>query len=304
MDRSKECHWFTLDVDADGSISLEEIGTWFDCTFYAAAENIVETLGLLGWLDTAEMDPRGLEMTLIAGAFWFFFGLPLLRGIVCMVFEATVDLIDWMSTRSAGTKPLRYPQIALSWPTEPTGGPLSGKQRLASLGTRGRGRIDIADSPDTSAHYADHADHDAAASAVHLHGRLIRDVAARYGLDADLVRAIMYVEVGESADVRARSHVVVNGLRGYLYPMTSPPGWKPERPFMPDAFISPRANIEASCSYLKNLASRIGEPTVARLATLYDDPYLSFVSRYGARVAQVYQSRAWETVQPQQPTTQ
>ena len=53
-------------------------------------------------------------------------------------------------------------------------------------------------------------------------------------------------------------------------------------------------NIEAGIKLIKGIQSRLSDPTIAKIATLYNDIGESSVSRYGKTVGAYHHSKPWK----------
>ena len=120
------------------------------------------------------------------------------------------------------------------------------------------------------------------------HEALYDQAAARYGLNPDLLKAIAWME----------------STHGW-YDRFKPGEPKSIRPMNVYAKIwsglgltqasihDPRINIEAAAYIIANIQSRIENPTVEKVATLYNKLRETQVSNYGATVAEYYRDRPW-----------
>jgi hypothetical protein len=124
------------------------------------------------------------------------------------------------------------------------------------------------------------------------HDRIIRREATRFNVDPDLVRAIMYVEnargrfYGRPAERigYARSILPMN----IRYDVWSPLG------FSREDFFNPEMNIRAGVMLIRRIQDRLENPTVAKVAQLYNNLAADEVRIEGARAAHAYKTRAWE----------
>lgn len=59
-------------------------------------------------------------------------------------------------------------------------------------------------------------------------------------------------------------------------------------------FQKPETNIRAGVLLIRRILDRLENPTVSKVATLYNSLSKDRVTDYGARVADVYRSKRWE----------
>lgn len=164
------------------------------------------------------------------------------------------------------------------------------QDREASILANSPGRIVVKENPERSGQAPLHAFHAAGQAPVELFYPIIRREAARLGVDANLVRAIMYVENAQGQygkpfeGIGAKSILPMN----IRYDKWAGLGFS-ERDFF-DATM----NIRAGVTLIRRILDRLDEPTVSKVATLYNSLPKDSVSDFGARVAEVYRTRAWE----------
>ena len=147
-----------------------------------------------------------------------------------------------------------------------------------------------------------HAIHSLGVEAVREYDRIIRDESENAGVDPDLVRAIMYVEMsqghylgfGALRDKFRESNweaLEALGSRTVL-PMNVSDAWASLAGDNTD-LLDVRQNIRAGAVLLKRIVDRLPTPSVERVATLYNSLAKERVSDYGARVATVYKAKPW-----------
>ena len=176
---------------------------------------------------------------------------------------------------------------------EPSGPPVINKasDRIQAILNNTPALFEIRDNPGANKNYADsYADHDAGATAVATHGATIEIEAARQGVDADLVKAIMYVE---NAQGRSYGFAETFGLASTILPMNinkylwSGLGAEPEQ------FYDPQINVRMVVTLLSCIRDRIGDPTPGKIAAIWNFAGHEMVSDFGARVQDVYDRRLW-----------
>lgn len=161
----------------------------------------------------------------------------------------------------------------------------------------------VSDTPDADGSAPVHANHIIGAEAVRQHDRIVREEAERAGVDPDLVRAIMYVEVSQGHyfgvgtirdEVRAWNlpkPLDVLESRTVL-PMNVSDMWASLAGNRTE-LLDVRQNVRVGATLLKRIVDRPPTPTVERVATLYNSLAKEEVTDYGARVATVYKAKPW-----------
>jgi soluble lytic murein transglycosylase-like protein len=147
-----------------------------------------------------------------------------------------------------------------------------------------------------------HADHFLGADAVREYDRVIREEAARAGVDPDLVRAIMYVEASQGNcfgfgplldDARKSKILSYLGIESKtVLPRNVSDAWAPLAGKDTD-LLDVRQNVRTGAVLLKRIVDRLPTPSVEQVATLYNSLAKEKVSDYGARVANVYKAKPW-----------
>ena len=132
----------------------------------------------------------------------------------------------------------------------------------------------------------EHNDHE-----VDRYESIIDEEAKRQGVDPNLVKAIMYMETTHGGRY---GHLAEGyGLSNSILPMNI--GIEPWKSlgFTEADFNNPRMNIRAGVTLLKRIIERVANPTVAKVATLYNNIRREKVNDYGARVAEIYRQQLW-----------
>jgi hypothetical protein len=114
------------------------------------------------------------------------------------------------------------------------------------------------------------------------------------GIDPDLLRAVMYVENAQGHYSGAANIAEALGIASSLFPMNiNPDLWGSLSPYGND-FYEPRNNIAAAAELLRRISDRVPDGDLAKIATLYNGLGYDNVTDFGARVAAVYASKAWQ----------
>jgi hypothetical protein len=152
--------------------------------------------------------------------------------------------------------------------------------------------FEIADNPDADDSYRiqDIATSNYAKAKVFEHASTIERLAKEHGVEPDYVKAIMFREQAA----------------GPLQPMAdfarvgktiSPMGINPEKwsglGIDRDAARNSEDNIRAAIILVKRIQDRIADPTVEKIATLYNGLMLEKVSNYGAQVGRYFRDKPW-----------
>ncbi|MFP8966134.1 hypothetical protein ACKC9G_06125 [Pokkaliibacter sp. CJK22405] len=116
----------------------------------------------------------------------------------------------------------------------------------------------------------------------------INEAANTHNLDADLIRAIMYLETthGYYDKIYPWRNTILPMNVSYTY-------WKDlgvDETFLEDT----RNNIDTGAKILKRIQDRVSDPSVAKIASIYNFMGKEIVSDYGARVATIYQKQLWK----------
>ncbi len=134
--------------------------------------------------------------------------------------------------------------------------------------------------------------------AIERYGRIVEEESLKVGVDADVVRAILYVE-----NARGWYDWIAGVIPGLESPIAGPMGlnphtWEGLAGLTRSNAEDPRANIRAGVALIKELGDRISEPNTRKIAALYHDLGAVRVSEvphgYAQRVDFVYRHKLWE----------
>lgn len=203
-----------------------------------------------------------------------------------------------------------YPVITL--PSRPGDAPSSAPMLLRESDRRNSiiedtpGRIAVVEEP-KAVHVAPrHAFHSLGRVPVVTHIAIIDREAVRYGVNPDLVRAIMYAENAQGALYGHPAEFIggagKEALPGFMQwfaaksilPMNIRYDTWGRLGFARADFHNPELNIRAGVLLIRRILDRLEKPTVSKVATLYNSLAKDWVSDYGARVADVYRKKQWE----------
>lgn len=127
---------------------------------------------------------------------------------------------------------------------------------------------------------------------VRRHQSIIEREAGALGVDADLVKAIMYVENVQGLDSQI-AEATGFGESESLLPMNiRPDPWAAiEDP--PANLADPATNIRIAVTLIRRVSERIVDPTPAKVASVWNFTGRESVNDFGARVGDVYERRMW-----------
>lgn len=163
-------------------------------------------------------------------------------------------------------------------------------ERRQSIISNTPGRIVVREDSSRTGRTPGNAIHAPGQAAVELFDRIIQREAARQGVDPNLVRAIMYVENAQGWYGKAFEGIGAKSIlpMNIRYDLWGGLGFSERDSY--DATM----NVRAGTMLIRRILDRLDEPTVSKLATLYNSLAKDSVSDFGARVAEVYRARAWE----------
>lgn len=150
--------------------------------------------------------------------------------------------------------------------------------------------FDIVENSEASAAAPLYALHGEGYKAVKAYDRIVEEEARRVGLDPDLARAVMYVE---NAQGWYGGLVEDIGKASSIFPMNINPKLWGQLGIPSGGLEDERSNIRAGVTLLKRIEDRLEDPTIEKLATLYNNGAADYVNDYGARAASVYRNRTW-----------
>ncbi|WP_188411057.1 hypothetical protein [Agaricicola taiwanensis] len=125
----------------------------------------------------------------------------------------------------------------------------------------------------------------------------IKKYAEKYSVDEELIRSVFYIENSQGYYEIGKKITNWAGLTNP--PSTSlPSNINPElwQDILPgrDLRHDLDANVEASVKLLARIMERMEDPSIEKVATLYNGLGLDTVSVYGRQVRDVYHSRPWQ----------
>ncbi|MDG9670442.1 hypothetical protein ONV78_22075 [Hahella sp. CR1] len=104
----------------------------------------------------------------------------------------------------------------------------------------------------------------------------------KYNVDAGLIRAVMYMETTHGY------YDSIYPLRVTVLPMNIHYKYWKELAINEKTMENPSKNIDVGALLLKRIQDRVTDPTVAKIASIYNVLGREIVNQYGARVATIY----------------
>jgi soluble lytic murein transglycosylase-like protein len=126
---------------------------------------------------------------------------------------------------------------------------------------------------------------------VPAHSPIITSAAKDYGVDPDLVKAIMWVETTHGYYDIVK---VASGSEKSVLPMNIHAEYWIDLGKTREQLKNIRTNVRLGVYILSEIAHRLKSPSVAKIATLYNNLSADKVSDYGARVTRVYEEKPWK----------
>ena len=124
---------------------------------------------------------------------------------------------------------------------------------------------------------------------------LIIQISRSHGVDPRLTMAIMYMETTHGYYEKAYPDFLENiiPLRKSVLPMNIHYRYWRQLGVTKDKLDCPHYNIEFGVIILKRIQERVENPTIAKIASIYNFIGAEKVTNYGARVAKIYLSQPW-----------
>ena len=128
---------------------------------------------------------------------------------------------------------------------------------------------------------------------INRYNDIIDNYARQYDIDPDLVKAIMYNEAATGHDYGYNYYKDINGTSKSQMPMNiRGDTWGDFDGQHYDTKI-PTQNIELAVQVIKRLQNSIHNPTIEKIATLYNRTGAMEVNDYGARTKTIYDNKPW-----------
>lgn len=124
---------------------------------------------------------------------------------------------------------------------------------------------------------------------VTTHLQSINRIAAELGVDPKLVKAIMYAE-----NARGWYDSYKPGQVKSIRPMNVHVDFWRDLGWSRAELMNDETNIRAGVTIIKGIVERLEDPTVEKVATLYNSLSKDKVTEYGTRVGVIYRGQLWE----------
>lgn len=115
----------------------------------------------------------------------------------------------------------------------------------------------------------------------------IQQVARKHGVAPSVAMAIMYMETTHGW------YDAVNPLRKTILPMNIHYSYWKKLGVTPEKLNVPAYNIEYGIILIRRIQDRVENPSISKIATLYNFIGAEKVSSYGARVATIHHHKPW-----------
>lgn len=124
-------------------------------------------------------------------------------------------------------------------------------------------------------------------SEVNYNKLIIEEEAAAAGVNADLIKAIIYVETTQGY------YDAIHPWNKSIRPMNIQTEYWKELGYSREQLITPRLNIRAGIELVKRIKSLAPNASISEIATLYNGLDAKRINDYGARVARVMKEKPW-----------
>jgi hypothetical protein len=131
------------------------------------------------------------------------------------------------------------------------------------------------------------------AQAVRGYDEIIEREAATHGVDADLVRSIMFAENSQGGLYGYLADAI--GVSSSVLPMNIQKRWFEVLGMPVESIHDPESNIRAGVKVLKEIQDRVEDPTPEKIATLWHSLGSTETSDFGERVDEIMRNQEWVT---------
>ena len=153
-------------------------------------------------------------------------------------------------------------------------------------------RFEIEDNPDADPNYgAWRANHALGFNAVRRNEAIIEREAEAQGVNADFVKAILYVEHAQGYHDLLFEAI---GKSESLHPMNIRPDPWAAIDAPPADLTDPATNVRIAVTLIRRLSERIDDPTPAKVASIWNFTGHESVSDLGARIERVMEEKPWQ----------
>lgn len=153
----------------------------------------------------------------------------------------------------------------------------------------------VTDSARASGTAPSHREHEIGVEAVRKHDKTITEEAARFGVDPNLVRAIMYIENADGHRFGLDQSAQDFGRASSLLPMNIKPKiWEGIGGVQRDQFRDPKLNVRAGVALIKEIRDRIEDPTPGKIGSVWQFTGRETVSDNGAKIEAAFRQKIWQ----------
>jgi soluble lytic murein transglycosylase-like protein len=129
--------------------------------------------------------------------------------------------------------------------------------------------------------------------AVSRHDNEIEHAAKKRGVDADLIRSIIWAENARGHRFGANKLFDVLGVSDSKLPMNIKPHLARLIGARPEDMTKAEVNIEAAAELIKRIWDRVEQPTAAKFGSIWQYTGQERVTDAGAAVARLYADKPW-----------
>ncbi len=153
----------------------------------------------------------------------------------------------------------------------------------------------VTDSARASGTAPSRREHEIGVEAVRKHDKTITEEAARFGVDPNLVRAIMYIENADGHRFGLDQSAQDFGRASSLLPMNIKPKiWEGIGGVQREQFRDPKLNVRAGVALIKEIRDRIENPTPAKIGSVWQFTGRETVSDNGAKIEAAFRQKIWQ----------
>jgi hypothetical protein len=153
----------------------------------------------------------------------------------------------------------------------------------------------VSDSARASGTAPSRREHEIGVEAVRKHDKTITEEAARFGVDPNLVRAIMYIENADGHRFGLDRSAQDFGRASSLLPMNIKPKiWEGIGGVQREQFRDPKFNIRAGVALIKEIRDRIENPSPAKIGSVWQFTGRETVSDNGAKIEAAFRQKIWQ----------
>ena len=178
-------------------------------------------------------------------------------------------------------------------PVSINGNEMSAKDRIDALKSGKKIYINIADNPNAKSDLLPEHLHNWGKDYVDKYSKQIEKYSRQYGVDPDMVKAILYSENSDYHKYGYNKLADIIKISESTLPMNiQGKTWGNFQGKQYDV-NDPEQNIELSVRVLKSMYDAVPDKDIAKIATLWNGTGLKEVNDYGARAKEYYKNKTW-----------